>query len=77
MQVQDHGQVQPTFTRPDIGKVTCPFLVWLIGGEVAVQQVRRDIELVITVCRHPLAGRASFGCPRSWCLLVLITDMPF
>ena len=32
---------------------------------------------MITVGRHPLAGRASFGCPRSLCLRVLTTDMPF
>jgi hypothetical protein len=62
---------------PDIGDVTSPLLVGGICCKVTVQQVRRDIEFVITVCCHPLAGRASFGCPRSLCLRVLTTDMPF
>lgn len=39
MQVEDHGKIQPAFARPDIGDVTCPFLVWLICNEVSVQQV--------------------------------------
>jgi len=52
--------------------------------------VRRDVKLVITISRDPLAGRASFGCPRSMCLRpsracyaypagqrYLTTDMPF
>ena len=30
MQVQDHGQIQPAFARPDIADVTSPFLVWCI-----------------------------------------------
>ena len=51
MQVQDDCEIQPTFTRPDIADVTSPLLVWVISVEVAIQQVRHDVELVVTVCR--------------------------
>ena len=49
MQAQDHSEVQPAFTRPDIADVASPLLVWCISVEVTVQQVRCDIELMITV----------------------------
>jgi hypothetical protein len=51
MQIQDHGKIQPTFTRPDLADVTGPFLVRLISCEVPAQQVRCDVELMITVRR--------------------------
>ena len=52
MQVQDHRQVQPAFTGPDIADVTCLFLVWRFRHEVTIQQVWRDVELVIAICGH-------------------------
>lgn len=52
MQVQNYGEIKPTLLRPDIAYIDHPFLVWLFGKEVSVQQVRRDVELVIAVRRH-------------------------
>ena len=51
MQIQDHGQIQPAFTHPNIADIACPFLVRRISREVPIQQVRRDVELVIAVGR--------------------------
>ena len=36
MQVQDHGQMQPALTRPDIADVACPFLLGPISVEVTI-----------------------------------------
>jgi hypothetical protein len=65
MQVQDDGEIQPTFTRPNIADVTSPLLIWLISVEVTIQQVRCYVELVIAgsydryaVLTHPLPGNA-------------------
>lgn len=58
MQVQDDCEIQPTFTRPDIADVISPLLVWGISVEVVIQQVRRDVELVVTVC-HDLVPACS------------------
>lgn len=49
--VNDHGQIDPTFPRPDIGDVACPLLVWPARGEVLLQEIRRDVEGVIAVGR--------------------------
>ena len=50
MQVQDDGQVEPPFLRPDIADVSGPFLVGTIRREVAIQKVRCDVEAVVAVC---------------------------
>ena len=71
MQVEDHSQIQPALARPDIGNVTSPFLVWLIRREVTIQQVGRNVELVIAVCRHLVFARSNHG------YTVLTTDIPF
>ena len=78
MQVEDDGKIQPAFARPDIGNVTCPFLVRLICNEVSVQQVGRNVELMVAV---PLSADCfAIACRAmvvTLCLRVLITDMPF
>ena len=51
VQIEDHGQIQPAFTHPNIADIACPFLVRRISREVPIQQVRRDVELVIAVGR--------------------------
>lgn len=52
MQVQYYSEIQPAFTCPDIRDVISPFLVWLIRREVTIQQVWRNVELMIAVrCR--------------------------
>ena len=55
MQVQDHSQGEPTFTRPDIGpdigNATGPFLVQTIRCKVVVQKIGRDVELMNAVRR--------------------------
>ena len=57
MQVQDHSQIQPALAGPDVTDIACPFLVWLGCMEVAIQQVRRDVEGMIAV-----RGRLEFAC---------------
>jgi hypothetical protein len=64
----DHSQIQPSLTRPNIGDVTGPLLIWLVCHEVTVQQVGRNVELVIAVCRYPPTGRVFAECPRGMCL---------
>jgi len=49
MQIQDHGQIQPALTRPNIANVTRPFQVWPVCCEVPIQQVRRNVELVVAI----------------------------
>ncbi len=44
MQIEDDSQGEPTFTRPDITDVACPFPVRTGCREVPVQKVRRDVE---------------------------------
>ena len=57
MQVQDHGQIQPALAGPDVADITRPFLVRHGCREVAVQQVRCDVECVVAV-----GGRLEFTC---------------
>lgn len=49
MQIENDSYVEPSFSRPDIADVARPLLVRLIGMEVPVQQVRRNIESVIAI----------------------------
>lgn len=41
-QVDDDGDVKPTFGRPDVGEVSDPPLVGRLGGELAVEDVVGD-----------------------------------
>lgn len=61
MQVQDHSKIQPTFARPDIADVSCPFLIWFVCSEVSIQQVRSDVELVIAICRRLVLARPAIA----------------
>jgi hypothetical protein len=49
MQVQDDGQIDPAFARPDIGDVADPFLVGLARSKIPLQEIWRDVEYVIAV----------------------------
>ena len=51
MQIEDHGELQPSLTCPDITDITRPFLIWRISREVTIQQVRGYIELVVIIRR--------------------------
>ena len=78
MQVQYHSQIQPTLSCPNIADVASLFLVWRICHEVTIQQIGRDVELVIAV---PLsAGCSAIACRAmvvTLCLRVRTTDMQF
>ena len=52
VQVQGHSQAKPALTGPNVADITRPFLVWCFSHEVTIQQIRRDIELMVTVDRH-------------------------
>jgi hypothetical protein len=47
--VNDHSQIYPAFPRPYIGDVTSPLLVRPACSEVLLQEIRRDVEGVVTV----------------------------
>ena len=49
----------PPRGRPDITDINNPFLVGPIRYKVAVQQVRRDIELVIAIRSHLVFARSD------------------
>ncbi len=61
MQVQDDSQIQPPLTRPNVADIACPFLVWLVGNEVPIQQGRRIVELVVAVRRHLVFAGSDIG----------------
>ena len=71
MQVEYDGKIQPTFTRPDICDVTSPLLVGCIRCKVPIQQIGRNVELVIAVplsadcfaiaCRAMVVARRAAG----------------
>ena len=61
MQIEDHRQIQPAFARPDIADVASPCLVRLICFEVAIQQVRGDVERMIAVCGRLELARSFNG----------------
>src|SRR4051794_28958998 len=52
-QVDNDGEVEPAFAGPDIGNVGAPLFVGPCGGEVLIEQVRRDWPSV-TAVRGPL-----------------------
>ena len=52
MQIDDNSQVQPSLSGPDIADVARPFLVWMLGKEVPIQKVWRDVEAVVAVRRR-------------------------
>lgn len=45
VQVHHRCRIQPALSRPDIGEVSHPLLVWTTGLEVALQMVGRDVVL--------------------------------
>lgn len=51
IEIANNGQIQPAFTGLDVGYVTSPFLVWAICREILIQQVGRDVERIVAVCR--------------------------
>ncbi len=61
MQIEDHRQIPPTLTGPDVTDVASPFLVRLICFEVAIQQVRGDVERMIAVCGRFELARSFNG----------------
>jgi hypothetical protein len=50
MQIEDHSQIEPPLAGPDVTDVAGPFLVRPSRREVAIQQVRCDVERVVAVC---------------------------
>src|SRR5215213_5139201 len=49
-QVDDDGEIQPTFAGPHVGDVGAPLLVGPCCREVLIKQVRRDRPGVMAVC---------------------------
>ena len=48
-QVDHHGQEQPAFVGGDVRDIARPALVWLCHGELPVEQVWRDWQVVIAI----------------------------
>jgi len=61
MQVQNHCQIEPTLTGPDIADINHPLLIGSIRREVPIQQVRCNVELVIAVRRNLVFARSDNG----------------
>ncbi|SAK98745.1 hypothetical protein AWB75_07208 [Caballeronia catudaia] len=57
-QVEDDRQVQPAVVSPEVRDVRSPGLIGASGREVALQQVRRDRQVVVAVGGRP---EAAFG----------------
>ena len=49
MQVDHTGQIEPTLIGGDVGNVTGPHGVGLLGLEVAIQQIGRNGQVVLAV----------------------------
>lgn len=49
MQIDHHRQIEPALRRPDIGNITRPFLVWLVGMEVPILPVGYNVEAMIAM----------------------------
>ena len=47
--VNDHGKINQALARPDIGDGTSPLLVRPARSEVLLQEIRRDVERMVTV----------------------------
>ena len=54
-QINDDGQIQPAFIRPNVGHVGGPNLVGRCGREVPVEQILRDRQRVLRVRRRLVA----------------------
>ncbi len=52
MPIQNHIEIQSTFSGPNIVQVAGPFLVWFLRCEVPIQPVWRNAEFVVTVVCH-------------------------
>ena len=61
VQVQDHRQIEPAFSRGDISDIGRPFLVRAISREILVQVVGGDWQLVVTIGGHDLERPSRFG----------------
>ena len=73
MEINDHGQIEPFLAGPDIGYITRQLLFRATRREVTIQQVRRDIELMIAIGRCLVFTRAD---NRNVILLHQSTDAP-
>jgi len=61
MQVKDHSEIQPILTGPNITDVARPFSIGLVRAEVTIQQVWRDVELVIAICCDLVFSGSNHG----------------
>lgn len=52
-QVENNGEVRPALTRPDIGHITAPHLIWLGHGELPFKVVR-DSNMFMTTTFIPV-----------------------
>lgn len=48
-QVNDRGQIQPAFVGGDVGDIARPDLIGCSRSEVALQQIRRDGQIMLAV----------------------------
>ena len=48
-QINECSQINPTLPRSDIGDITCPFLLRPARRKILLQEIRRDVEGMVTV----------------------------
>jgi hypothetical protein len=58
-QIENDGQVEPAFRRPDVGQIGCPDLVRCARREVPIEPVRRHRQAVPRVRRRLVAPFVS------------------
>src|SRR5579875_4013737 len=44
-----HLLVEPAFCRPNVGRISYPFAIWLLGMEITLQQIGSDLCCWIAV----------------------------
>lgn len=62
-QVENNGEVRPALTRPDIGHITAPHLIWLGHGELPFKVVR-DSNMFMTTTFIPVSRLLTADQPQ-------------
>ena len=62
-QVENNGEVRPALTRPDIGHITAPHLIWFRYGELSLKMIR-DSNVLMTATLIPVSRLLATDQPQ-------------
>ena len=62
-QVENNGEVRPALTRPDIGHITAPHLIWFRYGELLLKMIR-DSNVLMTATLIPVSRLLATDQPQ-------------